>query len=181
MKIFAIYRYILSLEMIAPIVIALAVGILPLPRRTRLVALGGILFFALLVTRTEPLERAPLGDPYIEAYLPPIPDPSHTMVVMTGDAPLGFIAPSLPPEVPVLRIDGWMMQPEDGSFLTREMKRRVAAHKGPIFLIAEAGDMGRASAAVLDYGLAIDWPKCRMFDTNLTGAYEWCPLGPKTF
>ena len=75
-------------------------------------------------------------------------------------------------------IDGWMMQPEDGSFLTREMKRRVAAHKGPIFLIAEAGRIGRASAAVLDYGLAIDWLKCRMFDTNLTGAYEWCPLGP---
>jgi len=89
---------------------------------------------------------------------------------------LGFIAPSLPREVPVLRIDGWMMQPEDGSQLTREMKRRVYHHEGPIFLIADAYDMGRASAAVLDYGLAIDWLKCRMFDTNLTGAYQWCPL-----
>jgi hypothetical protein len=181
LKIFAIYRYILTLEMLAPLVIAFAVGLLPLPRKTQLVALAGLLAFALLLTRTEPLERAPLGDPYIEAYLPPIPDPAHTMVVMTGDAPLGFIAPSLPPQVPVLRIDGWMMQPEDGSLLTREMKGRVAAHKGPIFLISEANDMGRASAAALDYGLAIDWLKCRLFDTNLTGAYEWCPLVRKTY
>ena len=32
------------------------------------------------------------------------------------------------------------------------------------------------SAAVLDYGLAIDWPKCQEFDTNLIGTYQWCPL-----
>jgi hypothetical protein len=56
------------------------------------------------------------------------------------------------------------------------MKARVWRHKGPLFLIADAYDMGRASAALLDYGLAIDWLKCRMFDTNLTGAYQWCPL-----
>jgi hypothetical protein len=56
------------------------------------------------------------------------------------------------------------------------MKKRVYHHQGPLFLISDAYDMGRASAAVLDYGLAIDWLKCRMFDTNLIGAYQWCPL-----
>ncbi|MGA7710674.1 MAG: hypothetical protein WCA81_02140 [Rhizomicrobium sp.] len=176
LKIFAIYRYILLLEMLAPLIIAIGVGLLPVPRRTQLVALGGLFFLAMLFTRSEWLERAPLGDPYIDADLPKLADPAHTMVVMTGDAPLGFIAPSLPPQVPVLRIDGWMMQPEDGTELTREMKKRVYHHQGPLFLISDAYDMGRASAAVLDYGLAIDWLKCRMFDTNLIGAYQWCPL-----
>jgi len=175
-KLFAIYRYILQLEMIAPVLIVMAVGLLPLPRRTQLVALGAIFFVCMLFTRSAHLEGAPLGDPYVEADLPRIGDPVHTMVVMTGDAPLGFISPSLPPQIPVLRIDGWMMQPEDGSYLTQEMKRRVAAHKGPLFLIADAYDMGRASAAVVDYGLAIRWKECRVFTTNLTGAYEWCPL-----
>jgi hypothetical protein len=176
LKLFAIHRYILQLEMLAPILIAMGVGLMPLGRKVKLVTIGSLFFFALLFTRTEHLEGAPLGDPYIAVDLPPIPDPAHTMVVMTGDAPLGFITPSLPPEIPVLRIDGWMMQPEDGSFLTQEMRRRVAAHRGPLFLIADAYDMGRASAAVVDYGLAIDWQKCRIFTTNLTGAYQWCPL-----
>lgn len=175
-KLFAIHRYILQMEMLAPILIAMAVGLWPLPRKVRLVTIGILFFFALLFTRSEHLQGAPLGDPYIQADLPKIENPSKTMVVMTGDAPLGFIAPSLPPEIPVLRIDGWMMQPEDGSYLTKEMRRRVAAHKGPLFLIADAYDMGRASAAVVDYGLAIDWQKCRIFTTNLTGAYQWCPL-----
>jgi hypothetical protein len=176
LKIFAIYRYILALEMLAPLLIALAVGLLPVSRRLRLIAVGALFFAAMLFTRGAMLERAPLGDPYIDADLPIIAQPAATMVLMTGDAPLGFIAPSLPPQVPVLRIDGWMMQPEDGTLLTRQMKARVYGHKGPLFLIADAYEMGRASAAVLDYGLAIDWLKCRMFDTNLTGTYQWCPL-----
>ena len=176
LKLFAIYRYILQLEMVAPLIIALAIGLLPLARRTQLIAIGALFFLAMLFTRSAQLDHAPLGDPYITADLPKIADPAGTMVVMTGDAPLGFIAPSLPPEVAVLRIDGWMFQPEDGSLLTRQIKARVWRHKGPLFLISEAYDMGRASAAVLDYGLAIDWLKCRMFDTNLTGAYQWCPL-----
>ncbi|MDE2112400.1 MAG: hypothetical protein KGJ79_14745 [Alphaproteobacteria bacterium] len=176
LHVFAIYRYILALEMLAPILIVAAVALLPLPRRARLIGIGALLFLAMLFTRSAMLEHAPLGDPYITADLPKIPDPEHTMVVMTGDAPLGFIAPSLPPQIPVLRIDGWMVQPEDGTRMTRQMKARVYAHKGPLFLIADAYDMGRASAAVRDYGLAIDWLKCRMFSTNLTGAYQWCPL-----
>jgi len=180
LKLFAIHRYILQLEMLAPILIAMAVGLLPLTRKIRLVAIGALFFLALLFTRTEHLEGAPLGDPYIAVDLPAIPDPAHTMVVMTGDAPLGFLAPALPPQIPVLRIDGWMMQPEDGSFLTAEMRRRVGAHKGPLFLISDAFDMGRASAAVVDYGLDIDWPKCRIFTTNLTGTYQWCPLLRRT-
>jgi hypothetical protein len=176
LRIFAIYRYILQLEMLAPLIIAACIGLLPLARRTQLVTLGALFFLAMLCTRSGQIERAPLGDPYISVDLPRIADPARTLVVMTGDAPLGFIAPSLPPEIPILRIDGWMMQPRDGSFLTHEMMRRVHAHKGPMFLIADAYDMGRASAAVLDYGLAIDWLKCRIFTTNLTGAYQWCPL-----
>jgi hypothetical protein len=176
LKLFAIHRYILQIEMLAPILIAMAVGLWPMPRKVRLVTIGVLFFFALLFTRSEHLQGAPLGDPYIAVDLPKIADPAHTLVVMTGDAPLGFLATALPPEVPVLRIDGWMMQPEDGSYLTHEMRRRVATHKGALFLIADAYDMGRASAAVVDYGLAIDWQKCRIFTTNLTGAYQWCPI-----
>jgi hypothetical protein len=145
------------------------------------VSLGAIFFVAMLFTRSAHLEGAPIADPYIEVDLPRIVDPAHTMVVMTGDAPLGFIAPSLPRQIPVLRIDGWMMQPDDGSYLTNEMRRRVAAHKGSLFLIAEAYDMGRASAAAADYGLAIEWQKCRIFTTNLTGAYQWCPLSRRNW
>jgi len=82
----------------------------------------------------------------------------------------------------VLRIDGWMVQPRDGSRLTRQMMERVAKHLqsgGDLYLISDSGDMGRARDALADYRLAIRWPECQQFDTNLIGTYQWCPLSKK--
>ncbi|MEO8300198.1 MAG: hypothetical protein ABI608_00315 [Rhizomicrobium sp.] len=183
LKFFAIYRYIILYEMLAPLLIIAAVGLLPFPRRSRYLILGGLCAACLLVARSDFLERAPVEDPYIQAALPPIPHPDKTMVVMTGDAPMGFIATTLPPQIPVLRIDGWMVQPRDGSGLTKGMMHRVGAHLasgGELYLIADASDMGRARDALADYRLAIRWPECQQFDTNLIGTYQWCPLAKKS-
>jgi hypothetical protein len=179
LRMFAIYRYIILLEMLAPLLIIAAVGLMPASRRARVIALGVLCFAVLVTVRSDFLEHAPLDDPYIQVALPPIPHPDHTMVVMTGDAPMGFIATQLPPQIPVLRIDGWMVQPRDGTLLTRQMKSRVDAHLmagGDLYLIADAGEMGRARDALKDYQLAIRWLECQQFDTNLPGTYQWCPL-----
>jgi hypothetical protein len=69
--------------------------------------------------------RAPLGDPYIQVTIPPIAHPDKTMLLMTGEAPMGYLAPSFPPQIPIVRIDGWMIQPQDGSKLTAETRKRV--------------------------------------------------------
>ena len=183
LRTFAIYRYIILYEMLAPLLIIGAVGLLPLSRRSRYLALGGLCAACLLTARSDFLERAPVEDPYVEVALPPIPHPGKTMVVMTGDAPMGFIATTLPPQIPVLRIDGWMVQPRDETRLTKDMMRRVAAHinaGGDLYLIADSGDMNRAHNALADYHLAIRWPECQQFDTNLVGTYQWCPLARKS-
>jgi hypothetical protein len=183
LRFFAIYRYIILFEMLAPLLIIGAVGLLPLSRRTRYLTLAGLCAACLLTARSDFLERAPVEDPYVQAALPPIPHPDKTMVVMTGDAPMGFIATTLPKQIPVLRIDGWMVQPRDGTLMTRQMRQRVAAHLakgGDLYLIADAGDMTRAHDALSDYHLAIRWPECQQFDTNLIGTYQWCPLARKS-
>lgn len=182
LRFFAIYRYIILLEMLAPTLIVAAVGLFPLARRTRYLVLAALCFAVLVTARSDFLERAPVEDPYVQVALPPIPHPDRTMVLMTGDEPLGFIAPSLPHQVPILRIDGWMVQPKDGTGITRQMRARVAAQRragGDLYLIADATDMGRARDALADYGLAIRWTECQQFDTNIVGTYQWCPLSGK--
>ena len=182
LKLFAIYRYILVLEMLSPLLIAAAIGLLPMTRRAQLIALGGVFFVVLLTARSDFLEREPLGDPYVQVALPPIAHPDKTMILMTGDGPLGFLATAIPPQIPLLRIDGWMFQPKDGTAVTKAMRARVAGHLskgGELYLIADAFDMTRAHDALADYGLAIDWTGCRLFDTNLAGDYQFCPLSPR--
>jgi len=183
LRFFAIYRYIILLEMLAPTLIVAAIGLFPWTRRARYLTLAALCFAVLVTARSDFLERAPLEDPYIKVALPPIPRPDRTMVVMTGDAPMGFIAPSLPHQIPILRIDGWMVQPKDGTLLTRQMRARVTAQLqkgGDVYLLSDATDMGRARDALAGYGLAIRWTECQQFDTNITGTYQWCPVSGKT-
>jgi hypothetical protein len=122
--------------------------------------------------------RAPATDPYVQAAIPPIPHPDRTMILMTGEAPLGYLVPSLPAQIPVLRIDGWLIQPQDGSRLTNETRKRVAAFRGDLFVIADAGELARSRDALAVYGLAIGEAKCRNIVTNLGGPYRFCPLAP---
>ncbi len=175
-SIFAIYRYILALEMLAPIVILAGIGLWPMSRRVQLSVLGVLAIFALFCTRANFLERAPIDDPYVQVILPPIPHPENTMVLMTGEAPLGFLAPSLPAKIAVLRIDGWLIQPQDGSRMTAEARARVAAFKGDLYVLSNEYEMGRAREALTAYDLAVDWIECRDIETNLGGPYRFCPV-----
>jgi hypothetical protein len=173
---FGIYRYIITLEILAPLLIASAVGLWPVSRYARLVTLGLVGLLILATTRYEFLDHAPLGDPYVQADLPAMPDPGHSMVLMTGETPMGFIVPSLPHQVPVLRIDGWMIRPEDGSLLTAQTRARVKAFTGELYVITDEYEVGRAGAALADYGLGMRWTECKLFTTNLGGQFRFCPL-----
>ncbi len=177
--VFGIYRYIITLEMLSPLVTVAAIGQWNLTRRARLTILGGLGVLALVCTGTSDMARAPLGDPYIQVKIPPIPHPDHTMILMAGEAPMGYLVPSLPHRIPVLRIDGWLIQPQDGTRLTAETKARVKAFTGDMFLIADKYEIDRARVALAEYGLAINWFECGDIKTNMGGDLQFCPLARK--
>jgi hypothetical protein len=176
LKIFGIYRYILLLEMMAPLVIVLAIDLWPLSARTRASLMGVALLGVLVLTHADLPQRAPVGDPYIQVTIPPIAHVEKTMILMTGETPMGFLAPAFPPEIPIVRIDGWMIAPKDGSRLTAETLARVAAFKGDLYVVFNPFEAARNKDALKTYGLAIVAPKCRDIVTNLAGPYAFCPL-----
>jgi hypothetical protein len=176
LRMFAIYRYITLLEMLSPLLIVAAIGLWPMSARARMLTAAVILLWVQASTKALAPPRAPATDPYVQASIPPIPHPDHTMLLMTGEAPLGYLVPSLPPQIPVLRIDGWLIQPQDGSRLTAETRKRVDAFRGDLFVIADAGEIMRSRDALAVYGLAMREPECRNVVTNLGGPYRFCPL-----
>jgi hypothetical protein len=179
LAVFGIYRYIITLEMLSPLVTVAAIGQWNLSRRARMIILGVLGAITLACTGTSDMARAPLGDPYIQVKIPPIPHPDHTIVLMAGEAPMGYLVPSLPHQIPVLRVDGWLIQPQDGSRLTAETKARVKTFKGDLFLIADQYEIDRARVAMAEYGLAIGWFKCRDIESNMGDNLEFCPLTRK--
>jgi hypothetical protein len=165
--------------MLGPLLVAIAIGLLPLSRRVQLVTLAALFILTAATTRVDYIERAPISDPFVQADVPKIKNPERAMVLLTGEDPLGFLAPSFDKRIPLLRIDGWMVQPQDGTRLTAMMKGRVfeyMARKRDIYVLSDANNMGRARDALTEYHLRIDWLKCETFDTNIIGIYEFCPL-----
>jgi hypothetical protein len=93
---------------------------------------------------------------------------------------MAYLIPSLPPAIPVLRIDGWLAQPDDASGLTASMRTRVAAHRGDLFLLAATSEQVAADRATSAYGLEILTTQCREIRSNLGGPYQLCPLRRST-
>jgi hypothetical protein len=173
---FAVYRYLVGLEMLAPLLIVAVLDCAPLARRERLAAVTIILLLAALFGRYGFGDHVANGDPYVQASGLSFPDPGGTMLLMTGDEPMAYLIPSLPPAIPVLRIDGWLVQPGDASGLTASMRARVAAHRGDLFLLAAPWERIAANRATSAYGLEILAAQCREIRSNLGGPYQLCPL-----
>jgi hypothetical protein len=177
---FAVYRYLAGLEMLAPLLLVSALDCAPLARCARLAAVALLLLLSALFGRYGVGHRVGLGDPYVQVSGPSFSDPGGTMLLMTGNEPMAYLIPSLPPEIPVLRIDGWLARPDDGSGLTASMRARVAAHRGDLLLLAAPSEQEAADRATSTYGLEILTAQCREIRSNLGGPYRLCPLRRST-
>jgi len=174
--VFSVYRYLIGLEMLAPLLLVAVLDCLPLARSARLGGAAVLLVLAALFGHYGFGDRVAVGDPYVQVSGLSFPDPSATMLLMTGDEPMAYLIPSLPPTIPVIRIDGWLAQPTDGSGLTKLMRTRVAAHLGDLFLLAAPRERAAALGAADAYGLEIITAQCREIRSNFAGPYQLCPL-----
>jgi hypothetical protein len=175
---FAIYRYMLPLEMLAPLLIALALSLWPLSERRRLGALGAIWMVVLLGTGWSAIGASGgvRRDVYVDVAVPPIADPAHTLAVMAGIEPMGYIVPAFPPQIAFLRIDGWLDSPSSHSVLGARMRARIDAHDGAIFGVFIERERERAVAAFAADGLMIAQHDCATIRSNIGEPLLWCAL-----
>ncbi len=182
LKMFGVYRYLVPLEMLAPILILLIADRLALPRWAHGALLTGILAVAVATMHPGSWGRAPWAAGYFGMPRLEIPAPSKSMVVMTGTEPMAWMIPFFPPEIPFLRIDGWFLVP-DGSANRSilEMQRRIRGHAGPIYaLFRERYERGRTIRALAAYGLALRGRECVTFKPHIDivpdEVMAFCPL-----
>ncbi len=174
LAIFAIYRYIVVIEMLAPLVVVAAIGCWPLGRRQRWAICFGLAVAALAGTTLSFGDRTRPGSKLVEVGVPPIRSPASTLAILTGLQPVGFLIPSFPPEVSFVRIDGFLTSAAAPSLLRSEALARIAAHEGDLFVLYDAGEAARMRAALAAAGLAPLEETCRTVTNNLMGSDEWC-------
>lgn len=180
LKLFSIYRYLIPLEMLAPLLIALAILLWPVALRKRIAIIVIVLLACQAVVSTG-LERNRWDTSYISVRQPPLSDPHNTMILMSGKSPMAFVIPSFPRNIPFLRIDGWTVSAADrSSGLAQQMHTRVAQHTGPLLLLFSKNEQGDADAAARAYDLRLLSDSCQEVRSNITEPLQLCALQKTT-
>lgn len=175
---FGVQRYTLPLELLAGVLMLLALDGLTGRIRTAGVILGAIAAFAVAWTRPPDWSRIPYGDSWYGLPLTTSP-PAGRLYVMLGGQPISYAIPYLPRTDRFVRIAGNMpLEPQ------RHLGRRVAEiirqHQGPIRTLSVVPIDDGNRARLRRFGLTVQ-SECETFashlDTFLTCDLERVPQG----
>jgi hypothetical protein len=102
--------------------------------------------------------------------------PPDTLVVLAGVAPTAHVLPFLPPFAGAVRISGNLHGgPHRPAGLDALAARRIAAHGGPLVLLADPREVTAADAQLLPLGLARADTAGTVIDSALVPAGEPAP------
>ncbi len=176
LKLFAIYRYLVVLEMLGPLAVLLICE--GLPRRFALGA--GLVIVGLLCLTTKPAIwiRMNFTDRPVEVSLPPIADPEHSLVLIAGHEPLSFLIPAFPESMRFLRIDSTFTNPDQTAVpFNRLMKDQIDAHHGPLLALFIPIEQHDVVKRLGNDGLALLADACQKVTSPIgAGDYSLCPV-----
>jgi len=156
---FSIYRYAVTLEMITPLLIVLAAGLLPFKMKTRTIT--AILLLLIVAVSVKPgnwNRRDTWLDRFVEAGVPNLGNTSDLMILMTGMEPYSHVIPEFPPDVSFVRIQSNFSSPEQDKGINKLLHDRVDAHRqkgGSFMVMTPIWQMKGAEDAVSYFGLKI--------------------------
>ncbi len=174
---FCIYRYLVPLEMLAPLAIVMAAGLLPVPRRAALALAAALLLLVQATARPADWGRVPWSAHWVQAEVPPIGNPDDTMVLMAGYWAISHVIPAFPPRIPFVRIQSNFLQPDSvGNGYLALMKDKVGAHRGRFLMLSTIPDTPGAAKATALLGLRVDQDDCRTIPNNLGEPLNLCAV-----
>jgi len=171
--IFAIYRYIVPLEMLTPLLIVMAIGLLPLRLPIRaLIATFTLFILAVTVQPGNWTRKNEWTRRFIEADIPPLGDTSNLMILMAGFEPYSHVLTEFPPEIPFIRVQSNFASPDENKGINKVLKERLAAHKGRFKLLIPDWQEHLATPALARFNLKFLPRTCqkvndRLFETKL--------------
>ncbi|MBP2313741.1 hypothetical protein [Azospirillum soli] len=174
---FCIYRYLVPLEILGPVAIVMAAGLLPVARTAKLAVAGVLLVLAQATMQPADWGRVPWSARWVEAEVPPIEAPEDTMVLMAGYWAISHVIPEFPARVRFVRIQSNFLQPDSvGNGYLALLKDKVGAHRGRFLMLSTVPDTAGAAKAAALLGLRVDQQDCRAIPNNLGEPLNLCAV-----
>jgi hypothetical protein len=176
LALFGYYRYLAPLEMLAPLLLSLALARVARARARHIAAL--LLGVLLLFTRPPHWGRLPEnGERFLHIELPAVPQLDRATVVLPDGEPLSFLALGFPPGAHFVRVGGGLLGPPMPEYgMDRAASRHLAAAQGPLYALLLDPD-SRGAPMALARQCLVRTDACAPVRNNLLGRDAWlCPL-----
>lgn len=173
MVMFSIYRYAIPLEMMAPLLIVVSMGLLPIKAQSRGLLTVFVLFLiALTIQPGDWGRRLPWLKKTVQVEIPDLGKTDDLMILMAGFEPYSHVVPSFPPEIPFVRIQSNFASPDEDKGINNVIKKRVLSHTGRFKLLIPKYQFWHGNFALNHFGLAFSQDSCedvidRLYDSQL--------------
>ncbi len=178
---FAIYRYLVPLEILAPLLMTASIGLLPFGENVRrYIALS---LMVVLVATTKPGNwiRVPWEEQALKIQgIGDITKPEQTLVLLSGHEPLSFLIPAFPKTMHFYRIDSTFKLSEDPTHGFRKIfTEAIKNNPGPVMSLHIVTDEHNTVITLAQSGLALDKANCRTLTSPIGASnYAYCQTQP---
>ena len=182
LNLFGLYRYLVPLELLAPLALWLVAQRLMPAQTGRTVAAWALALCAVAVLPVGSWGHAPWARQVATVQLPPLGDPARSMVfTVHGDPPMGWLVPSFPRGLAFVALGSGF--PESPAFAER-VGAMLARRDGPAYVMLQARDdnarVWAAAAEVLGrYGIVMDTGSCVTYRAGIgagNSPYQFCTV-----
>lgn len=171
LKLFSIYRYLVPLELLAPLMAWVLIGRLAAPARAARIGGWVLVFTSLVVFPFGTWGHAGWADNSFSAQFPSIDHPESTIVFTAhGNPPMGWLATLLPRDVSVISLGSGF--PETPAYVDR-IHALVASRRGPYYVMLAAAknekesSLRRKTALAQTLGMTATPERCAQLDRLL--------------
>jgi len=183
LKLFAIYRYLLPLEMLVPLAIWFLVDRFPLRISSRQAILVSFMILWAFTLKPGNWGRVPWGTDYFGVHPPTIADPANTMVIMTGVEPYSYLIPFFPESVRFIRIESYFTGPSQSpNGFDRRMQEVIAGHQGPLYIMYRSSEAQSSKIALHHFNLEICQEQCQQITPDIENKsydpFYFCAVSP---
>jgi hypothetical protein len=150
LKMFAIYRCLICIEVLAPLALVAMIGSLTNTRMYRWLLLGCLVF---LVFNTKPPNwgRLPWTDEFFGVHPPSTQWKEKAVVLISSGNPLAYVIPSFPESVRFVRVDGNILNPTQQTALTDQIRTVIAESVENLYLLTDSAVVKEGLLAVNQY------------------------------
>ncbi len=179
-KQFGIYRYIVPLEHLAPLVIALLLSKL-VNDGPKLISLCALPFAGIALSlRVPDWGRVPWGEKVVDVAVPAIAAPAKSTVVMASWEPISYAVTVFPEDVTFIRVESNMFDPSVSNKMADEIRAQLQRPGRDYYLLTMTNSVSRAPSTLAWYGFEVQDSSCKSLRSNLeldpTNSLVFCKI-----